>query len=560
MIEEAALPYKYISSCLVDKIILVAQNYSDEDMIRLYQGCDVYLSIERANGWDLPSVEAMACGKPSIGYYVGGSTEYRDESVCLCLPVMNERIAIPTAGYHPLYTGQAWPVVNETELVDAMVKLKDAELRDALGKAAKARISRWFDIKIVAENIRSLVSTYDATDYRSNYPAQITIGGSSTWRTSSINPQAVDDLVASLLCHPSKGLLATRRFVRSLPQEDFTDLFKEAKPGSVSQALLETLSIPWKRCLRKIKALNVARELSKRRMRVLENEVSQGLLGIYATDHSAPAKVTDNDIEARKRVSVVYPLIQTFASDRRALRSWYSRYQGKRCFIIGNGPSLNDLDLSKLAKEYTFGMNKIFLLYDRIDWRPSFYTLLDWRIGPSVASCTAELADSVKFLPYRFRGYFPKDSSTYWFTTRPVLDGIDDQFSPDIAKGIPSKGTILMTAIQIAFFIGFRDIYLIGTDTSYTIPDNVLQSGPDRFKTGTKLYLESTEDDDPNHFDPSYFGKGAKWHDPNVDEMIRQYKNMRKGIEYHGGRIYNATHGGKLEVFERVEYDSLFAS
>ena len=320
------------------------------------------------------------------------------------------------------------------------------------------------------------------------------------------------------------------------------------------------LSIPWRRPIRKIKAIHAAKRLSRRRLQTLESEVSQGLIGIYATDYSAARKITDNDIEARKRVSVLYPTIHTFVSDRKALRSRHNRYQDKRCFIIGNGPSLNNLDLSKLAKEYTFGMNKIFLLYDRIDWRPSFYTLLDWRIGPSVAPHITELADSVKFLPYRFRGLFPKDSSTYWFTTRPVFDDIDDQFSPDIAKGIPSKGTILMTAIQIAFFLGFRDIYLIGADTSYTIPESVLQSGPDRFKTGTKLYLESTENNDPNHFDPSYFGKGAKWHDPNVDEMIRQYRNMRKGVEYHGGRIRNATHGGKLEVFERVDFDSLFPS
>ena len=222
MIEEVALPYTDIDSA--NKIILVTQNFSDEDMIRLYQGCDVYLSIERANGWDLPSMEAMACGKPSIGYYVGGSTEYRDTSVSLCLPVMDETIPMPTTDYHPLYTGQVWPVVNETELVDAMVKVKDVELRDTLGKAAKARISRWFDIRVVAENIRSLVSTYDATDYRSNHPASITIGKNSTWRTASVNPQAIDDLFASLLCHPSRGLSATRNFIRGLPREDLASL------------------------------------------------------------------------------------------------------------------------------------------------------------------------------------------------------------------------------------------------------------------------------------------------------------------------------------------------
>ncbi len=439
MIEETALPYASIDSCLANRVMLITQNYSDEDMIRLYQGCDVYLSIERANGWDLPSMEAMACGKPCIGYYVGGSTEYRDTSVSLCLPVMDETIPIPTIDYHPLYTGQVWPVVNEAELVDAMVKVKDAELRATLGKAAKAHIARWFDIRVVAENIRSLVSTYDATDYRSNHPAQITIGENSTWRTSSVNPQAIDDLFASLLCHPSKGLSATRNFIRSLPREDLAGLNRGGgvNPDSVTRALSKMLSISWRRPLKKIKAIYAAKRLSRRRLQTLENEVSQGLIGIYATDYSAARRITDNDIEARKRISVLYPTIQTFVSDRKALRSRHNRYQGERCFIIGNGPSLNDLDLSKLAKEYTFGMNKIYLLYDRIDWRPSFYTLLDWRVGPSVIPHITELADSVKFLPYRFRGLFPKDNSTYWFTTRPVFDDIDDQIFPRHSKRHP---------------------------------------------------------------------------------------------------------------------------
>ncbi len=115
-----------------------------------------------------------------------------------------------------------------------------------------------------------------------------------------------------------------------------------------------------------------------------------------------------------------------------------------------------------------------------------------------------------------------------------------------------------MTAIQQAFFLGFRDIVLIGVDAKYTIPDTVEQSGPDYFRTGVKLHLKSTRDDDPNHFDPTYFGAGSHWHDPNVDDMHRMFRLMNKAVAWHGGSLRNATVGGVLEAVPRVDYESLF--
>ena len=115
-----------------------------------------------------------------------------------------------------------------------------------------------------------------------------------------------------------------------------------------------------------------------------------------------------------------------------------------------------------------------------------------------------------------------------------------------------------MTAVQIAYYMGFDPIYLVGVDCDYVIPASVRQTGPDRFGRGVGFYLESTRDDDPNHFCPDYLGAGRKWHDPNVPAMIEGYRTCRQAIEARGRRIYNATVGGKLEVFERVDFDSLF--
>ena len=92
---------------------------------------------------------------------------------------------------------------------------------------------------------------------------------------------------------------------------------------------------------------------------------------------------------------------------------------------------------------------------------------------------------------------------------------------------------------------------------SYTVPESVKQTGDDVFGDGVKLQLESTEDD-PNHFDPSYFGKGKKWHNPNVREMKIGFGRAAAYVERAGGRLLNATVGGELEQVPRVDFDSLF--
>ena len=127
-----------------------------------------------------------------------------------------------------------------------------------------------------------------------------------------------------------------------------------------------------------------------------------------------------------------------------------------------------------------------------------------------------------------------------------------------IDKGVRGAGSVIGTAIQIAFFLGFREVYLIGCDLGYKVVDTVKQEGDDLFGNGVKIHLTSTDDDDANHFDPRYFGKGRRWHDPNVKRMISGHEQCRAGVAAGGGKIFNATIGGELEVYPRVAFDSLF--
>ena len=106
--------------------------------------------------------------------------------------------------------------------------------------------------------------------------------------------------------------------------------------------------------------------------------------------------------------------------------------------------------------------------------------------------------------------------------------------------------------MQLAFYLGFPEIYLVGVDASYEIPKTVERH--DHYGVA----VLDMQGDDPNHFHPDYFGKGYRWHDPQVDKMVAAYEEARRVTEARGVRIRNATIGGKLEVFERVDYESLF--
>ena len=111
-------------------------------------------------------------------------------------------------------------------------------------------------------------------------------------------------------------------------------------------------------------------------------------------------------------------------------------------------------------------------------------------------------------------------------------------------------GTVTYLCMQLAFYMGFSEVYLIGFDHSYKIPVSAVVEGND---------ITST-DDDPNHFNAAYFGADKRWHDPRLDRMELAYAKARMHYEHAGRMIRNATHAGRLEIFERVNYEDLFRS
>ena len=178
----------------------------------------------------------------------------------------------------------------------------------------------------------------------------------------------------------------------------------------------------------------------------------------------------------------------------------------QRCFIIGNGPSLNDTDLGLLKDEVTFGVNGIFLKFDE-NFCTTYYVVEDHLVAEDRAPSINNISQCTKIFPFYLSYCLDKQENVIFINHRPrksYPDGFD--FSTEASEITYTGGTVTFTCLQLAYYLGFKEIYLIGVDHNYVIPADTERSL--QYDIG-QLDMKS---DDPNHFDPDYFGKGYRWH------------------------------------------------
>jgi len=234
------------------------------------------------------------------------------------------------------------------------------------------------------------------------------------------------------------------------------------------------------------------------------------------------------------------------------LYSLKNKHKGKRCFIIGNGPSLNACDLTMLKDEVTFGFNSIFLNFEKMGFAPTYYIVEDCLVAEDRSKEIEAFKGCYKFFGNHLNYCLKPNENTFWLNVIMNYNEYENfpHFSNDFVRRLWVGGTVTYLALQMAYYMGFTEVYMIGYDHSYTIPNSA--------DLNTQTARITSNESDPNHFHPDYFGKGYRWHDPRVDRMELSYKRAKKVFEKDGRKILNATVGGKLEVFERVDYKSLF--
>jgi len=234
---------------------------------------------------------------------------------------------------------------------------------------------------------------------------------------------------------------------------------------------------------------------------------------------------------------------------------FYGRHVAQRCFILGNGPSLNKIDIDSLRAEITFGVNSIFLMSRTNGFRPSYYVVEDNLVFSENVKEIDAYDGVVKILPKQYAEKLSSsdechvfDMDTSFYNKRSSSTYAVPQFNTADESRFYCGQSVTYINMQLAFYMGFSEVILVGMDFSYSKPQTHEQSGNHIHSHG----------DDPNHFHKDYFGAGKTWKDPRLGRVLRSYMRAKFEFESAGRRILNATPGGELELFPRVDFNSLF--
>jgi hypothetical protein len=222
---------------------------------------------------------------------------------------------------------------------------------------------------------------------------------------------------------------------------------------------------------------------------------------------------------------------------RKKLQTLRDRYVGEKAVIVCNGPSLLKSDLSILKNVFTFGLNKIYLLFEQSDFRPSCIVAMN----PYVIDQAKDFYNSTDIPLFlnsaALKIIRPRDNISFLHET------MQSKFAKDCSLSLNIGFTVTFVAMQLAFHMGFDEVALIGCDHNFA-------------SKGLANNLVIAGDRDDNHFHPKYFADGVKWQLPDLVKSEMFYCLARDVYESHGRKIINCTEGGHLEVFERYAIES----
>ncbi|MBQ7258165.1 MAG: DUF115 domain-containing protein [Abditibacteriota bacterium] len=220
------------------------------------------------------------------------------------------------------------------------------------------------------------------------------------------------------------------------------------------------------------------------------------------------------------------------------IRSFKGIHQGERCFIIGNGPSLVPEDLDIIKDEISFSCNKIYYITDKTEWKPYYYLVNDRGfVRDDFDNIINKVKAKAKFVGIEFEKEFAKpylDSDVIILREKTILEKMKPKWHLDIDDYICAGHTVTFTAFQMALYMGFKEIYFLGQDCSYFATYENGGVGQNHFYKSNQVLAQA-----------------------DADNMFFAFQSMKKLAEEQGIKVYNATRGGKLELFPRVKLEEI---
>jgi 6-hydroxymethylpterin diphosphokinase MptE-like protein len=231
-------------------------------------------------------------------------------------------------------------------------------------------------------------------------------------------------------------------------------------------------------------------------------------------------------------------------------------HKGRRCFVVGNGPSLNQQNLSPLGDEITLVTNYFYrhpLVQET--WQPGYYFLSDPNCFDGItvgleefSRITEAIPSAPFFVPHYARDFLVATSAlpedrTYYMAT---CGGTEEKWQgrPDLTKTIPGAQSVVQLAIMVAMYMGCSPIYLLGLDHDW------LSHGGQHLD----FYNEAKAENQPQGNLPGWTYRSM------MEAMLTMwnvYEMLARIARHEGIQIINSTRGGFLDVFERQSYESI---
>jgi len=252
----------------------------------------------------------------------------------------------------------------------------------------------------------------------------------------------------------------------------------------------------------------------------------------------------------------------------------------KIAFVIGTGPSLNKIDITKLKSLPSITFNRAYLAFDDWGFAPKYYLSIDGNDIRSVYKdinnlsknidiekmFLVKLTDNQLHEASDFQDFDFKNNDEIYSESNKIflLHNIGSTLIPRVDDfefdGQNVKTTFVSNAgfmgLKVLYMLGYRKIYLLGMDAKYK-DDTSFRN----VKIKGRQYT-AEEDNDINHFRSDYFGKNITFGKPNESEIIEIWKNFMKNINnYPDLEIYSCSENSNLNQFiQYVEFDDVIKS
>lgn len=224
-----------------------------------------------------------------------------------------------------------------------------------------------------------------------------------------------------------------------------------------------------------------------------------------------------------------------------------NKYKGQTCFLLGCGPSLSGVDLDLLKDHYIAGVNGVALIEGlELD----FFFSVSYEFWKDHTEKLKNVNSKMRFLPQHLK-QLESNIPTTWLNSvdekqsRYLGEGKPWCFSRNASKMVFMGGSVVFVALQVLYYLGFEEVILLGIDHDYGLSQDEKEKIEGIRRTGESLNA---------HFLDNYYSNNASVH---IDILgaERAYSLAREAFDLSGKRIYNATEGTKLDIFDKVSLE-----